>query len=41
MRDECGLYRQILVPSLLLEVGQNMRWVDVHVDVTLTTVPIF
>jgi hypothetical protein len=41
MRDECGLYRQMLVPSLLPEGGQNMRWMDVHIDVALTTVSIF
>ena len=41
MRGECGLYRQILGPSFLPEVGQNMQWMDVHTDVALTTVPIF
>jgi len=41
MRGECGLYRQMLVPSFLPEVGQNMQWMDVHIDVALTTVPIF
>jgi len=41
MRDECGLYRQMLVPSFLPDVGQNMQWMDVHIDVALTTVPIF